>query len=91
MSLGRPEQTSGDVRDIAADYLNAHIEEYKSYLNSGNQERANQVAVVLRQLGHEVDKAPIGVKERAVDTPDLETAVPDAPKRRGRPKAEPTT
>lgn len=76
------------VRDVAADFLAAHIAEYESYRAAGLYEKANEVAVVLRQLGHQVDKAPAGVKERAVSDPVVEQAVPaesTPPKRRGRP------
>ncbi|WPH57637.1 hypothetical protein [Mycobacterium phage WXIN] len=76
-----------NTRDIAGDYLNALIREHKAYVDGGEAARADDVAGVLRELGHEVDKAPAGAKERAVDTEPLETAVEAdvAPKRRGRP------
>lgn len=88
MSLGRTPTPDPTVRDERADYINAYLEELESYQRAGMTERANAVVVALRELGHEVDKSPIGVKERAVTEPPLETAVPsdEAPKRRGRPR-----
>lgn len=87
MSIGRNHR-DGEGRDIAADYLAAYIAEFESYRTAGNYEKANEVAVVLRQLGHQVDKVPTGTKERAVSDPAVEQAVPTEsapPKRRGRP------
>jgi len=78
-----------EVRDVKADYIAAHLAEFESYKTAGLTERANAVAVVLRQLGVEVDKAPAGVKERAVAPEPVERAVEaDAPPKRrpGRPK-----
>ena len=93
MSLGRPDKPSGDVRDINAAYIEAYLAEYESFIAAGQQERANEVAVELRRLGHEIDKVPAGAKERAVEPP-LETAVEaDAPPKRrpGRPRKAATT
>ncbi|MBO0676792.1 hypothetical protein JRC04_04870 [Mycolicibacterium sp. S2-37] len=86
MALSRhPHITDG--RDERADYIAAYLREYHSYKDAGLTERANQVVVELRALGHEIDKAPTGGKERAVADPSLETAVDDAPApKRGRPK-----
>ena len=76
-----------EVRDIRGDYIKALLEERDGCLRSGAQERANAVAIELRKMGHEVEKAPTGVKERAVPTEALETVVEAdvPPKRRGRP------
>lgn len=57
------------VRDIAGDYLKAHIAEYESYKAAGLTERAAEVAKVLKALGHDV------VKERAVAAPKTQKAV----------------
>ena len=76
-------------RDVADDYLKAYISEYESYLSDGLHERANEVAVVLHKLGHEVDKAPTGGKQRAVSEPKREMAVDaDAPSPKRRTKGE---
>ena len=89
MALGRnPHNGAGDVRDIRGDYIRALLAEREGLLRGGHTERANEVTVELRKLGHEVDKVATGAKERAVADPDVEKAVPDenpAPKRRGRP------
>lgn len=86
--LTRSPATHTEARDERADYINAYLEEFESYKSAGLTERANAVAVALGELGVSVDKAPAGVKERAVIDAPLETAVPsdEAPKRRGRPK-----
>jgi hypothetical protein len=83
MSLGR-KPGDPEVRDIEGDYIKAYLEEHANYIRAGLQGRANAVAVTLRQLGHEIDKAPSGEKERAVASTSLEQAV-ESPKRRGRP------
>lgn len=70
-----------DVRDIRADYLAAHLEEYRRYLTGGDVEQAAAVAEVLRESYDYKVESP---RERAVDTGELETAV-EKP-RRGRPK-----
>ena len=72
------------IRDIEADYIKAHIEAHAAYTRAGLGERANSVAEALRQLGHEIEKAPSGAKERAIAEPQLERAV-ETEKRRGRP------
>lgn len=69
-------------RDADADYKAAYIAEYKAYLASGDSERAEAVAAVLRKLGHNIGTT---VETKVVDTP-AEKAVEDTPKRRpGRP------
>lgn len=75
MSLGRPDKPGGDIRDVAADYLNAHIAEYTSYKTAGNTERAAEVAAVLKQLGHEVEPKKAPPKEKAIPANTLEKAV----------------
>lgn len=79
MALGRNPSKGGtaDVRDVEDDYLQAQIREHAELLQAGYQERANRVAVELRARGYEVDKAPTGVKERAVSEPVTEKAVDD--------------
>lgn len=90
--LSRSPATESPARDERSDYVAAYLDELSSYRAAGLPERANAVIAALRQLGHEVDKAPAGVKERAVAEAPLETVVPDeavlvtTPKRRGRPK-----
>lgn len=90
MSLARntPDPNS---RDIQADYVQAYLSEFASYKAAGNNERAEEVAVLLRHYGVDIPKKPAaGTKERAVTDPAVETAVEgDAPpKRRGRPRKE---
>lgn len=89
MSLSRPVHIPSGLRDERADYIAAYLDEYRNLKAAGLTERANEVVVALRALGHEIDKVPTGAKERAVDTDELEKAVDTeaAPKRRGRPKA----
>ncbi len=57
MSLGR-KPGDPEVRDIEGDYIKAYLEEHANYIRAGLRDRANAVAVTLRQLGHEIDKAP---------------------------------
>lgn len=77
-------------RDTAEDYVRAYKAEYASYKTAGRDDRAADVAAVLRQLGHQVD---VPVKATAVaDDSTVERAVEAAtpPRRTGRPpKASP--
>jgi hypothetical protein len=76
---------TNDKRDERADYTAALIFEYETYATAGLSERAQEVAAVLRALGHEVRPArpAPGQKERAVNTEPVEKAVTDEnPKRR---------
>lgn len=78
MSLGRTEKPTGDVRDIAGDYLAAYQAEYKLYRDVGLDDKADEVAKVLEDLGHPVKekavkKAP--AKQRAVAHDATEKAV----------------
>lgn len=44
-----------NLRDTDADYKAALIEEHESYLRGGRGDAAEEVAAVLKGLGHEVD------------------------------------
>lgn len=90
MSLSRGPGRNPEVRDIEADYREAYLAEYNSYVAAGNTEKAAQVADAINALNGEV-KVPVGRKERVVPS-DLEKAVEeDSPKRRGRPPKETVT
>ena len=84
MALGRTPSNS-DTRDYQADFQQALLAEYRSYLSAGYTERAKEVADQLKLFGLRPEP---GVKERAVPDEQLERAVEgDAPpKRPGRPK-----
>lgn len=85
MSIGRPQGRHGDTRDYAADYRQALIEEYNSYvIHPHLKDKAAEVATELKRLG---EKVPAGI-QRAVDPAPLEQVIPVEPVKRapGRPK-----
>lgn len=68
------------LRDIKADYLAAHIAEYKALSDAGKHDAAEDVARVLREhYAHEVNPAP-PQPEKATAEPAPEVAVSPAPR-----------
>lgn len=58
------------LRDVKADYLAAHLAEFKSLSAAGLHDAAASVAVVLREYyGHEVETAPEPAETVAVPKP----------------------
>lgn len=81
---------TNDKRDERADYTAALIFEYETYTTAGLTERAEEVATVLRALGHEVrpQRPAPGQKERAVHAEPVEKAVTDENPKRRTPRAK---
>ncbi len=63
------------LRDIAADYKAAHIEQYAALTAAGRDDEADRVAAILReQYGHDVDAMTPARKRPASKAPSRTVA-----------------